>query len=143
MVNSEQTPCPLGQHTVFTGWINGLHHWDRAGNLLGSRDTPQWLILDDIKYPRRDINLLPTAYFSFPVCASDGTRFTRLEMISGLSGKGLGKGPPRKYASAILNVNFTLPENFTSNDHGVLQPLPYWAVYIDERTHVSIHPFFG
>ncbi|KAF2425561.1 hypothetical protein EJ08DRAFT_400519 [Tothia fuscella] len=57
---------------IVTGWVNGLHFWDGAGNLLPSNNTTesasQTLQLDGVTFPWRRVRDMPTAYSKMPMC---------------------------------------------------------------------------
>jgi hypothetical protein len=126
--------------TTVTGWINGFHHWDQAGNLL-SHDGPiandSRVSLDSIIYPWRHTRNLPAAYNSFPKCVFFDKGSGTFNLVVGVLGKTITKGAPKDYAIALQKANFTLPATVTSNDHSTLQPLPFYGLYMDRQLPVS------
>jgi hypothetical protein len=73
------TPRQLLCHTtdIVTGWINGFHFWDAAGNILSphplqasSSTNNETVRLDNVSYAWRRTSDLPTAYSEIRACIS-------------------------------------------------------------------------
>jgi hypothetical protein len=127
---------PLCQTTdIVTGWINGFHFWDGAGNPLSS--APSWstsndvINYDSIIYPGRKTKDLPTAYSEITTCTSGDTPWEAEEhILVGMVAKTIRKGEPEDYRTAMKMAGFILPPTVTSNDHSILQPQPAWISHL-------------
>jgi hypothetical protein len=127
--------------STVTGWINGFHHWDQAGNLLthdGSTAEDAVVTLDSISYHWRHTRNLPAAYNSFPMCVFFDKGSGTFNLVVGMLGKSISRGAPLDYATALQKANLTLPPTVTSNDHSILQPLPFYGLYMDRQLPVSL-----
>jgi hypothetical protein len=131
MVTVNQAPCSKSTRTV-SGWINGFHYWDQAGNVLSGSSSegegPGRVVLDGIRYPWRDMSLLPTAVYSLKLCvAPDGGGFWEVESLGGMMAKSVSKAEPRGYTEALRKAKLTLPSSVADDYHGIIQPMFVWA----------------
>jgi hypothetical protein len=132
---------------IVTGWINGFHFWDGAGNLLSSahplstnNDTVQ---IDNIMYPWRKTKDLPTAYSEITTCTSGDTPWEGHEhILVGMMATTIKKGVPEGYRTALKMAGFTLPPTVTDSDHSILQPQPAWISHlkIESVSQLFSHP---
>jgi hypothetical protein len=118
--------------SVVTGWINGLHFWDGAGNLLredwSSRADP--VVLDNITYPFRHTQDLPNAYSRLPICVSSDTPASlNSEIIVGLLATRVKPGMPKDYTAALKGADLKLAEAENLKSHGTVQAVPVWIAH--------------
>ncbi|KAF2175984.1 hypothetical protein K469DRAFT_608735, partial [Zopfia rhizophila CBS 207.26] len=144
MSTSKQKLCK--KTSVVTGWINGFHYWDGAGNLL--RDdwsTPgDPVVLDNITYPFRRIQDLPNAYNRLLICiASDTPEMMNAEIIVGLLATSVKKRTPKDYTTALKQADFKLPDASAESSHGMVQAVPVWIAYGDRKVIQVSVPFLS
>jgi hypothetical protein len=127
MIIPERVQC--NKSTVLSGWINGFHLWDQNGTLLstisGSREGLPSVVLDDVAYPWQDSTQLPTASYSFRLCAE-----FELFAFGGMLATSIIEGIPEGYVEAMRSVNFTLPSSMVDGHHSTLQPYNAHAIAV-------------
>jgi hypothetical protein len=130
---------PLCQTTdIITGWINGFHFWDGTGNLLSSNPFPQstsndTVRIDNIPYPWRKTNDLPTAYSAIRSCISQDSPWAAHDKTTvGMMAKSIKKGIPEGYKKAMQMAGFILPPTVVDADHSILQPEPVWITHFTD-----------
>jgi hypothetical protein len=125
MIIPERGQC--NKSTVLSGWINGFHFWDQTGNLLpknsGSREGFPSVVLDDVAYSWQDSAQLPTASYSFRLCAE-----VELFAFGGMLATSVIEGIPEGYVEAMRSVKFTLPSSVVDGHHSTLQPYNAHAI---------------
>lgn len=128
---------PLCQQTnVVTGWINGLHFWDGAGNvlltsqLLEAQGINSTAHLDTVIYPARRTQDLPTAYSELDGCEFwDGPSSVWNKLVVGMLARNITSGTPEGYKKAVEQAGFSLPLAVANSDHSMLQPQPIWIFH--------------
>jgi hypothetical protein len=130
MITAKREQCSATN--TISGWINGFHFWDQAGNLLpettGYSESLGRVVLDDIEYPWRHTSNLPSAYYTFPLCWwADAPGFAKGASVAGLLGTSIRKGMPQGYAEAIQRANFSLSSPVADDQHSTLQPIHTWT----------------
>ena len=118
-----------------TGWINGFHFWDGAGNVLQSQFLPlpngnDTVHLDNIPYPWRDTKDLPTAYSEIDAC-NRGDHISELysNFLVGMLAKSVKKGIPEGYIAAVEMAGILLPPTVTEDHHSIMQAQPVWIAH--------------
>jgi hypothetical protein len=137
MVTAKRKRCTT-TNTV-TGWINGFHYWNQAGDLLleasGDNEGLGRVVLDDIVYPWRRTSDLPSAYYTFPLCWwADTLDYAKGEAVAGLLGTSIRKGAPEGYATAMRRAKSTPPLTFADSQHSSLQPMHAWDMNAELET---------
>jgi hypothetical protein len=135
---------------IVTGWINGFHFWDGAGNLLFStirgstnNNNNNTVQLDNITYPWRKTKDMPTALSEITLCTSGDTMWEGYEhILVGMMAKTIKKGIPDDYGTAMKMAGFILPPTVTDSDHSILQPQPAWISHfkVESVSQLSSHP---
>lgn len=142
------TPRQLTCQTtdVVTGWINGFHFWDGAGNKLSSHPSPlsnanDTVRINNIPYPWRKITELPTAIGDVRSCISMDAPWAAYDHTNaGMMAKSIKKGIPEGYKQAIHNAGFILPPIVGDGDHSILSPEPVWLTHWKEGGDVCCLP---
>jgi hypothetical protein len=141
------TPRQLLCHTtdIVTGWINGFHFWDANGDVLlpklSSQATANDTVrLDNVPYPWRKLNELPTAYSGLRACMSMDSPWAIYDKMSvGMMAKKIKSGIPEGYSKAMQMAELFLPSKVVESDHSILQPEPVW---IEHSTGYEVrYPF--
>jgi hypothetical protein len=120
---------------VVTGWVNGFHFWDGAGNVLTSQHVLQsnsnvTVHVGNITYPWRHTKDLPTAYSNMEGCTSgDSPWAANDKLMAGMMAKSIKKGVPEDYREALRRVGSILPPTVVDSDHSILQAQPFWIDY--------------
>ena len=121
--------------STVTGWINGFHFWDGAGNVLQSQFFPlpngnDTVRLDNIPYPWRDTKDLPTAYSEIDAC-NGGDHISELygKTLAGMLAKSVKKGIPEGYIAALKLAGILLPPTVSENHHSIMQAQPVWIAH--------------
>jgi hypothetical protein len=126
-ITLNRAQCDTREIGVITGWINGFHYWDPAGNLLPTEDgaSPvQRITLDGIVYPWRRVETLPAAYSNFRLCSGgDNSINVERDLLVGMLATSITRRVPEGYEMAMLRAKLTLPSTVEAGDHGILQPL--------------------
>jgi hypothetical protein len=147
IVSGSRTPpsgC-TGPTYYITGWITGFHFWKADGSSLpglGLRESSsrdKRFTLDDVTYPPRSTANLPFGYATVPIKLDlEWNRFyTDAELLVGMMGKNITKGKPEGYDEAMRKVNFKLPSSVASSQHGTLQPVPTWFLYVQDEKNTK------
>jgi hypothetical protein len=136
-----------------TGWINAFHFWDGAGGLVptvnsasvnpssnnpspasnsGEQLQNDALVFDNITYPWRHCEDLPTSYSHTTMCmAYDAPGWGLGQLLVGMLAKSATKGIPEGYEQAMSRAGFKLPSSVQKSDHSILKPLPAYIHYTE------------
>jgi hypothetical protein len=128
---------------IVSGWINAFHLWDATGKPLSPGFTltqtvgnstvqsgEETVHLDNLIYPGRKIQDLPTAYSEVASCmGGDHVSELHTKTKVGMLAKSITKGIPEGYQKAMRLAGFVLPPTVADSDHSILQAEPVWLLH--------------